>query len=205
MQYWINQNGVQSGPVTREELEKMDVSADAYVWRSGLDDWVKITSLSELDGVVGADAPAAAQSEPAPQPQPQLQQSEAEGQSGTLPAAAQAVDSQESPAPQPAVGAVQMPVQQYYYGQPQYAAAPQYAAPKCPPTNLAWSIICTILCCTIPGIVAIFYAMKVSRRYREGDYEGAMRASETGAWWCIGSIIAGLAISPLISAIRMLL
>ena len=65
MQYWINQNGVQSGPVTREELEKMDVSADAYVWRSGLDDWVKITTLPELEGVIGNAAPAEEKAAPA--------------------------------------------------------------------------------------------------------------------------------------------
>ncbi len=40
MQYWINQNGVQTGPVTVEQLARMNVSSEAYVWRSGLDDWV---------------------------------------------------------------------------------------------------------------------------------------------------------------------
>ena len=47
-QYWINQDGVQAGPVTIEQMEKMSITGKAYVWRSGLEDWVKITELPEL-------------------------------------------------------------------------------------------------------------------------------------------------------------
>ena len=54
-----------------------------------------------------------------------------------------------------------------------------------------------MLCCIPPGIVAIFYALKVSNKYREGDIEGAKRASETGAWWCIAAIILGIISMPL--------
>ena len=48
MQYWINQEGVQAGPVTREELEKMNITPNTYVWRSGLADWKKIGDVPEL-------------------------------------------------------------------------------------------------------------------------------------------------------------
>jgi hypothetical protein len=34
---------------------------------------------------------------------------------------------------------------------------------------------------------------------RAGDLEGAKRASETGAWWCIISIILGILSMPLMS------
>ena len=137
MQYWINHNGVQSGPVDVDGIKEMGLTSAAYVWHEGLTDWVKITQLPELQG------------QPAPAQQPQIN-----------------------------------------YQQPA-------TTEPCPPTNLVWAIITTVLCCIPSGIVAIFYALKVSNKYREGDIEGAKRASETGAWWCIASIILGIIAMPL--------
>lgn len=51
MQYWINHNGVQSGPVDVEGLKSMALTSRAYVWHEGLSDWVKITQLPELQGL----------------------------------------------------------------------------------------------------------------------------------------------------------
>ena len=161
MQYWINHNGVQSGPVDLDGLKEMGLTSAAYVWHEGLSDWVKITQLPELQGMYQM---VAQDVEPA-----------VEGQ----PIQAQPVDN-------PAVQ------------QPGYNYQPEPAATEpCPPTNLVWAIISTILCCIPTGIVAIFYALKVSNKYREGDIEGAKRASETGAWWCIASIILGILTMPL--------
>ena len=58
-------------------------------------------------------------------------------------------------------------------------------------------VIATVLCCLPAGVVAIVYALKVTNKYREGDIEGAKRASETGAWWCIASIVLGIVSMPL--------
>lgn len=208
MQYWINQNGVQAGPVTREELEKMAVSADAYVWRSGLDDWVKITSLPELAGVVSSQAEAVEQPAPvegtpieevAPVEESPVEQPDTEPAAETQP---------EVPEQEVAVGEpVEQPAQEPAPVQPQYIAPQQQAPqrPACPPTNLVWAIIATVMCCLPLGIVAIIYSNKVTARYYAGDYEGAERASETSAWWCIGTIVAGLALSPLVSLIQMLI
>lgn len=157
MQYWINFNGVQSGPVDLDGLKEMGLTSAAYVWHEGLSDWVKITQLPELQGVYAmVETPVQAAREPMAQ------------QAG-----------------QPAINTTQP-----------YQPQPDPAEP-CPPTNLAWAIISTVLCCIPSGIVAIFYALKVSNKYREGDIEGAKRASETGAWWCIASIILGIITMPL--------
>ena len=148
MQYWINHNGVQSGPVDIDDLKAMGLTSAAYVWHEGLSDWVKITQLPELQGLYDM------------------------------------VEEPLQPATQQA--APVQPVQ------------PQPETPEpCPPTNLAWAIITTVLCCLPSGIVAIIYALKVSNKYREGDIEGAKRASETGAWWCIATIILGILSMPL--------
>ena len=73
----------------------------------------------------------------------------------------------------------------------------------CPPTNLVWAVISTVLCCIPTGIVAIYYALKVSNKYREGDIEGAKRASEVGAWWCIATIILGIIVQPFLTMLTM--
>ena len=50
MQYWINHNGVQSGPVDLDGIKEMGLTSRAYVWHEGLADWVKITQLPDLQG-----------------------------------------------------------------------------------------------------------------------------------------------------------
>lgn len=61
-----------------------------------------------------------------------------------------------------------------------------------PPTYLVWAVVCTMLCCFIPGIVAIINATKVSSRYYAGDLEGARRASRNTEIWIIVSFVLGL-------------
>ena len=161
MQYWINHNGVQSGPVDLEGLKELGLTSAAYVWHEGLSDWVKITQLPELQGMY------------------EILAQEAEPVVVGQPVQAQPVESNPS---------IQQPSNNY-----QQPAAPE----PCPPTNLVWAIISTVLCCIPTGIVAIFYALKVSNKYREGDIEGAKRASETGAWWCIATIILGILFMPM--------
>ena len=51
MQYWINHNGVQSGPMDLDALKQMGLTSAAYVWHEGLSDWVKITQIPELQDV----------------------------------------------------------------------------------------------------------------------------------------------------------
>ncbi len=194
MQYWINHNGVQSGPVDLDALKQMGLTSAAYVWHEGLSDWVKITQLPELQGLYEmADAVAGVnQAEPM-----------ATGQPIGEPALEPPVENNPvAPVEQP-----QAPAGQPYQQQPYQAQQPQYAGPQpevaepCPPTNLVWAIISTLLCCLPAGIVAIVYAMKVTNKYREGDIEGAKRASEVGAWWCIASIVLGIICQPIVSAL----
>lgn len=61
-----------------------------------------------------------------------------------------------------------------------------------PETYLVWSVIITLLCCLIPGVVAIIFSASVSSKYYAGDIEGARRASRNAQIWCIVSIIAGI-------------
>ena len=61
-----------------------------------------------------------------------------------------------------------------------------------PPTYLVWAVIMTILCCTIPGIIAIIFSAKVSSRFYQGDMDGALRASHNAEIWIIISFVLGV-------------
>lgn len=69
--------------------------------------------------------------------------------------------------------------------------APNQSMP-CPPSNLVWAIVSTILCCLPTGIVAIVYACKVDNLYLMGDYQGAVEASNKARNWAIGGLIASV-------------
>ena len=166
MQYWINHNGVQSGPVDADGIKELALTSRAYVWHPGLSDWVKITQVPELEGLFEVV------DEPATVGQPLQPQNTA-------------------------------PAQQPMNPQPVNTQPAEGATEPCPPTNLVWAIITTVLCCLPAGSVAIIYALKVTNKYREGDIEGAKRASEVGAWWCIASIILGILSMPLVSLLQV--
>ena len=51
--YWVNIDGIQSGPISREELADMDFNPEVtYVWHQELDDWHRIDQLSEFADIV---------------------------------------------------------------------------------------------------------------------------------------------------------
>lgn len=68
---------------------------------------------------------------------------------------------------------------------------------KMPPTHMALSVIMTILCSLIPGIIAIIYSSQVNSKYYSGDVEGAMKASHTAEIWIIVSFVLGVLSSTL--------
>ena len=67
--------------------------------------------------------------------------------------------------------------------------------PPCPPTNLVWAILTTVLCCLPLGLVAVYKSTRVERHYKAGDYERALKAYESSVNWCIASITVTALIS----------
>ena len=61
-----------------------------------------------------------------------------------------------------------------------------------PKSYLVWAIVVTILCCLVPGVVAIIFASQVSSKYYSGDIEGAKRASRNAEIWIIVSFVLGV-------------
>lgn len=77
-------------------------------------------------------------------------------------------------------------------GNGQFDGQQQPAPEPMPKTYLVWSVIITILCCLIPGIVAIVYSASVSSKYYAGNVEGAKKASRNAQIWCIISVVTGI-------------
>ena len=82
----------------------------------------------------------------------------------------------------------------YAPGQPQAqwgVATPQKPSEPCPPSYLVWSVIATVVCCMIPGIVAIIYGIQVDSSYNAGNLQGARDASSKARIWMIVTYALG--------------
>ncbi len=66
--------------------------------------------------------------------------------------------------------------------------------PKPPQNYLALSIISTLFCCQIFGVIAIVYACQVNTKYIAGDFHGAQSASNNAKIWSLLSVGIGLLI-----------
>ena len=184
--------------MSMEQLAQMGVDESAYVWHSGLPDWVRITNVPELKEMLeNNNGPA--QDEPVPN------LPEQEAGSDEL-VTSEVVDEDEIPSLDNVMESnEQSPYMAGNYGPAMAAAQPMPApeeVPECPPTNLVWSSIVTLLCCTPAGIVGIVFAFLTKKHYRQGNYKKAQRMSDYGAWAVIASIILGIISMPLSCAMQ---
>ena len=205
MKYWANINGVQHGPVEKQQLIGLGLTRDSYVWREGLEDWVMVQNFSELDDLFPvkpmADVPptddgnytAAAET---PRCEPLTEETPADEPAEDKTPADDTVP--------PAIPQIPQIPQQPYQQPYQQTVAPQQPLPPCPPTNLVWGILTTVLCCQVLGIVSIVYALQVKAKYDSGDLETAQRYSDRAAMWSIASIVAGLIVTPFVMLLQLL-
>lgn len=66
--YYIIINGQQQGPLPKEQLVANGVTPDTYVWREGLETWVKVSQLPELADIFYAQPAQQPYSQPYAQP-----------------------------------------------------------------------------------------------------------------------------------------
>ena len=208
MKYWANINGVQHGPVEKQQLIGLGLTRDSYVWREGLEDWVMVQNFSELYDLFPvkpmADVPptddgTSTVAAETPRCEPLTEETPADEPAEDMTPADDTVPPAIPQIPQ----IPQQPYQQPYRpGEQQYA--PQQPLPPCPPTNLVWGILTTVLCCQVLGIVSIVYALQVKAKYDSGDLETAQRYSDRAAMWSIAAIVAGLIVTPFVMLLQLL-
>ncbi len=95
-------------------------------------------------------------------------------------------------APEIPSGPPAAPVQSPY--QPPAAHPGSPAAGGEIPSYLWQSIVVTLLCCQIFGIVAIVFAARVDGLKSAGDLAGARDASDKAKMWCMWGFISGLVV-----------
>ena len=216
--YWVNIDGIQSGPISRDELANIDFNPEVtYVWHEELDDWQRIDRLSEFADIVAAKQKAAAESaEHSEQSEhsesaessensEQSEESEHSESSVTPPPVPQQLELQPA-MPQPPVP--QPPELQHAMPQPPMPQPPMPQPPVAPeaeaPTNLVWAVIATVMCCQITGVIAIVYGAMTSSANSAGNYDKARRYSDIAQIWVMVSIVLGLIYMPIALLLMML-
>ena len=192
--YYLDSTNSRRGPVEANRLVAEGVTAQTLVWCVGMKEWTPASDVPELAAFF------------------QTYNQAAPVQEETVAAAA----------PQPAQPQYQQPFQQQPYQQPQYAQPyqqPQYGQPyqqpymqqapmgnmpPMPDTYLVWAILSTICCCLPLGVVSIVYSSKVSSLYASGQYNEALKASQSAKKWAIWSAVSSLIIGILYFILVML-
>ena len=181
--YWVNIDGIQSGPISRDELADMDFNPEVtYVWHQELDDWHRIDQLSEFADIVAGKS---VQQSVTPPPIP------SEPEMPIVP-------------PMPPVPSVPSEPEEPIV--PPVPSVPPVPAPSEAeaPTNLVWAVIVTVMCCQITGIIAIVYGAMTSTANSAGNYEKARHYSDIAQIWVMVSIALGLVYMPVALLMMML-
>lgn len=209
MQIWVNINGVQSGPITREALAEIVTDPSVtYVWHQGMSNWERIDRVPEFaDIVASAQKPPAvpekseSPAEPEKSDQSDLSDlSDPSDNTANAEADASAPASPSAGCSAPPIPAAAPAIPHYYAPQPQYYQQP-YRPPqpqgKIPSTYMVWSILFTILCCNAVGAIAIVFSALTSQNINSGNLAQAQRYSEYAAIAIMVTIATGLIIAPM--------
>ncbi|MGM9836237.1 MAG: CD225/dispanin family protein [Muribaculaceae bacterium] len=192
--YWVNIDGIQSGPISRDELADMDFNPEVtYVWHQELDDWHRIDQLSEFADIVAGKS---VQQSVTPPPVP------SESEMPIVPPVPPVPSEPEEPIvpPVPSVPEISPMLE------PSAPPVPPVPAPSEAeaPTNLVWAVIVTVMCCQITGIIAIVYGVMTSTANSAGNYEKARHYSDIAQIWVMVSIALGLVYMPVALLMMML-
>lgn len=203
MKYWIIVEDRHAGPFSAQQLVDTGLTPDTLVWHEGLPDWTRAANIPEIMQCLEQRSVAEAQArqelveqarrdeelrlqaEEAEHREAMLRQQEEEARRQAM--AAETLAGENACEQPPAQPGCCRPVQQAV---PSVSVAAQPVEP-CPPAYIAWSIIATLLCCTIVGIPAIIFASMTKSAYYKGDLAKAKRYSELAQWLIIASIVLG--------------
>lgn len=167
--FYIDKNtNQQHGPFNIDELKSKKITSDTMIWFSGLPDWVEAGKIPALGFLFG-------------NPQTNTQQSAPQQQQQARPATPQ-----------------QSMYQSNVYGQ--YGAPRRDNNVEVRPMPKSWlieSVLATVFCIHVFGVVAIIYASKVESAYYAGDYETSEDSSKKAKMWLfigLGIMAAGFLI-----------
>ena len=172
--YYVDGNNQQQGPIDAAQLPSFGVTAKTLVWCEGMANWQVAGEIPELASFFAAkqpEIPAQPQIQPGTPAQPQMQQ---QGQ------------------PQPMNINNFQQTQQPMNTQPPFPPPNNQQMPPQPDNYLVWAILVTVLCCLPFGVASIIYSVKVGSLYAQGDYNGAVDASQKAKKFAMIGGIGGL-------------
>ncbi|WP_298764967.1 CD225/dispanin family protein [uncultured Alloprevotella sp.] len=172
--YYVDGNNQQQGPIDAAQLPSFGVTAKTLVWCEGMANWQVAGEIPELASLFAAkqpEIPAQPQMQPGTPAQPQMQQ-------------------QVQPQPMNINNFQQ--TQQPMNTQPPFQQPNNQQMPPQPDNYLVWAILVTVLCCLPFGVASIIYSVKVGSLYAQGDYNGAVDASQKAKKFAMIGGIGGL-------------
>lgn len=176
--YYVDGNNQQQGPIDAAQLPAFGVTTKTLVWCEGMANWQAAGEIPELASFFAAkqpEIPAQPQMQPGTPAQPQMQ-----------------------PQAQPQVQPQTMNInnfqqtQQPMNTQPPFQQPNNQQMPPQPDNYLVWAILVTVLCCLPLGVASIIYSVKVGSLYAQGDYNGAVDASQKAKKFAMIGGIGGL-------------
>ena len=172
--YYVDGNNQQQGPIDAAQLPSFGVTAKTLVWCEGMANWQVAGEIPELASLFAAkqpEIPVQPQMQPGTPAQPQMQQ-------------------QVQPQPRNINNCQQ--TQQPMNTQPPFQQPNNQQMPPQPDNYLVWAILVTVLCCLPFGVASIIYSVKVGSLYAQGDYNGAVDASQKAKKFAMIGGIGGL-------------
>ena len=172
--YYVDGNNQQQGPIDAAQLPSFGVTTKTLVWCEGMANWQAAGEIPELASLFAAkqpEIPVQPQMQPGTPTQPQMQQ-------------------QVQPQPMNINNFQQ--TQQPMNTQPPFQQPNNQQMPPQPDNYLVWAILVTVLCCLPFGVASILYSVKVGSLYAQGDYNGAVDASQKAKKFAMIGGIGGL-------------
>lgn len=172
--YYVDGNNQQQGPIDAAQLPAFGVTTKTLVWCEGMANWQAAGEIPELASFFAAkqpEIPAQPQMQPGTPAQPQAQ-----------------------PQVQPQTMNINnfQQTQQPMNTQPPFQQPNNQQMPPQPDNYLVWAILVTVLCCLPLGVASIIYSVKVGSLYAQGDYNGAVDASQKAKKFAMIGGIGGL-------------
>lgn len=172
--FYLDAANNQKGPISPNRFADNGVTPDTLVWCQGLENWTRAAAVDELKDFFRAGATSPRPEAPkAPQaPPPYNAQSTSYDSGSNNSYNNNSCSGSNSCSPRPWL--------------------------PCPETNLVWGILTTIFCFMPFGIVSIVYASKVNNLYLNGQYEAAVKASDSAKKWALISLATSVGLGVII-------
>ena len=180
MEWYCARGEKRDGPIRSQEINGLiqagKLGANDLVWEPGMENWVPVTSLAMFRDAL----PSSAQPSPAPASKPTSKKKFVIKRSQMPRSPSAPLDG-----PRPGDSPYAPPGSEFHESRERYSGNI--------PTHLAPSILVTLFCCTIGGIVAIVHASKVNGHIARRNYRAAQDESEaakSGVAFHLGSALS---------------